>query len=204
MFQIKSVLIISLLMFTAGCAIKPRVTTDYDTAYDFTSLKSYAWIVAQNDNQPESEAMKSEPVMTLQSKRQANAIETILNRRGFQKAESVESADFLLKTHMVTDKKVDVDRFYHTWGYRPFFYTDDFHPYFYGLPHSSTTVVTERQIGTLVLDIVDPEKKQVIWRGTVASPVEIYKNYTPEERMTFALNQAQALLEKFPPGQLVQ
>jgi hypothetical protein len=183
------ILCIGLFVLVAGCASKPPVTYDYDVNYNFALLKKYAWVM--ND--------QNDKVATLDQKRQINAIETILNRKGFIKAASPQQADFLLKTHVITDKKVDVDRFYSTWGYHPYIHPNAFHPGFMGWPHNSMTVVTERKIGTLVLDIVDPNKKQVIWRGTVSSPLGIYSNRTPEERMTIELNNAAEMLTAFPP-----
>lgn len=189
MIYIKRLSLVFVYLLLASCAIKPPVTSDYDTAYDFSPLKTFAWI--------ESKDLKK--VSTLTNKRQITAIETLLLNKGFSKASNKDNADFLLKTHTVTDKKVDVDRFYNTWGYYPFYDGDFFHPAFYGPQHSSTTVVRERKIGTLILDIVDPKKKQVIWRGTVAKPLGIYKNRTPEERMKIVMSNAQYLLETFPP-----
>ena len=194
MYSLRNLLVLIIVssFMLGGCAIKPPVTSDYDTNYEFTKLKKYAWIMPSDPSKVE----------TLDSQRDNNAIETILNRKGFTKVSETSTADFLLKTHMVTDKKVDVDRFYSTWGYNPYFhpYASPFHAYPW--PHnSSTTVVRERQVGTLVLDIVDPVKKSVIWRGTVSSTLGIYKNRTPEERGTKALKNAEAMLESFPPGQ---
>ncbi|MGX5173379.1 DUF4136 domain-containing protein [Aliikangiella sp. IMCC44653] len=183
------ILLVGVLSVLVGCASKPPVTYDYDVNYNFSQLKKYAWVKSE----------QAEKVLTLDQKRQINAIETILNRKGFSKAATVQQADFLLKTHVVTDKKVDVDRFYSTWGYHPYIYPNTMHPGFIGWPRNSTTVVTERKISTLVLDIVDPKKQQVIWRGSVASPLGIYNNRTPEERMTIELNNASEMLSAFPP-----
>lgn len=184
--RIKVIFLLSVVV--SGCAIKPPTTYDYDTSYNFASLKSYAWIVGEEVK-----------VGTLDGKRQKNAIETVLNRKGFVKASSAEQADFLLKTHTVTDKKVDVDRFYRSWGYHPYFHPVVIHPHFAGLPHNTTTIVREYKVGTLVLDIVDPSQKQVIWRGTVAKPLGIYKNRSPEERATIAMSNATHMLTQFPP-----
>lgn len=184
----KSLFITLVVTVLSACTIKPPTTSDYDTNFDFSQLKTYAWVEAKQDAK----------VSTLDNQRQANAIETMLNRKGFNKVEPGQ-ADFLLKTHTVTDKKVDVDRFYSTWGYHPFYHPNVVYPHFYRWPHNSTTIYRERKIGTLVLDIVDPEKKQVIWRGTVAKPLGIYKNRTPEERATIALSNAEHMLTSFPP-----
>ncbi|TQV76579.1 DUF4136 domain-containing protein [Aliikangiella marina] len=182
--SLKGFLLGMTLLMVSGCVVKPPTTSDYDTSYDFSQLKTYAWIKDKSPNK----------VATLDNKRQENAIETMLNRKGFQKVSDTQKADFLLKTHTVTDKKVDVDRFVSTWGYHPFY-----NPFFDPYPRNSTTIVREQKIGTLILDIVDPKQKQVIWRGTVAKPLGIYRNRTPEERATIAMSNAEHMLMTFPP-----
>ncbi len=188
MFRAKFSIILLSVFWLSACAIKPPVSTDYDTTFDFSGLKTYGWIAPSDD-----------VVSTLDNKRQKNAIETALNLKGFSKVAGDEKADFLLKTHSVTDKKVNVDRFYQTWGYHPFYHPNVIGPHFTGWPHSSSTSVREYKIGTLVLDIVDPAKKQVIWRGSVSKPLGIYNNRTPEERMTLAMSNAEHMLANFPP-----
>ena len=178
---------LSTALLVAGCAIKPPTSYDYDTSYDFSKLKSYAWIKSDE-----------EKVSTLDNKRQINSIETVLNQKGFVKSSDVSKADFLLKTMVVTDKKVDVDRFYQSFGYHPFF-NPAFQHWPHPWPHSSTTSVREYKIGTLVLDIVDASLKQVIWRGSVSKPLDIYKNRSPEERSSIALSNTQHMLSAFPP-----
>lgn len=173
----------------SACKIRPPVTSDYDLQYNYSQLKSYAWVLVKEDNK----------VSTLENRRQVNAIETILNRKGFDKAAQYDQADFLLRTHSVTDKKVDVDLFYRTWGYHPYGFH---HPI--GWPHNmNTTIMREYEVGTLILDIVDPLKKEVIWRGSVSRKLGVYSNRSPEERMTLALSNAEFLLESFPPGKQV-
>lgn len=186
--KVKVGVVIGLMVFLASCKISPPISVDYDTSYDYSKLRSYAWVVGKDPSK----------VTTLDNRRQTNAIETILNRKGFTKlgeSSSSSNADFLLRTHTLTDKKVDVDTFYNIWGYYPYYY----HPY--GWPgRSSTTIVREYEVGTLVLDIVDPKKKEVIWRGSVSRKLGVYKNRTPEERASIALTNAEFLLESFPPG----
>lgn len=186
--RIKLFFITAVVVLLSACAVSPYVTTDFDSSFDFSRLKTYAWI----------QAGIQEKVSTLDNRRETNAIETILNRKGFSKATSMDQADFLLKVHTVTDRKTNInhyDRFYHNWGYYP-----HFHHGFYGWPHNSSTVIREYKVGTLILDIVDPVKKQVIWRGTVAKSLGIYRERTPEERNTIALLNAEHLLAGFPPG----
>ncbi|WP_196140535.1 DUF4136 domain-containing protein [Aliikangiella sp. G2MR2-5] len=189
MGYMQKVLLVCLYALLSACVMKPPTTYDYDTSYNFGQLKTYAWL-------PDSE----DHVSTLDDKRQRNAIETVLNRKGFKKVEQNGKASFLLKVHTITDKKVDVDHFYSTWGYHPFFYPDPRRGYPW--PHMGTTSVREYQVGTLVLDIVDPVKKQVIWRGSISKSLGIYRNRSPEERATIAMSTAEHLLATFPPQRM--
>ncbi len=170
-----------------ACKISPPVTSDYDVNYDYSNLRNYSWV----------EAKDPAKVSTLDNRRQINAIETILNRKGFSRTNDSSTADFLLRTHTITDKKVDVNNFYSVWGYYPYYY-----PY-HSPRRYNNTIVREYEVGTLVLDIVDPIKKEVIWRGSVSRKLGVYKNRTPEERTSIALTNASFLLESFPPGKIV-
>ena len=183
------VLSVSILVLASGCSLKSRVNVDYDSKYNFSNLKTYAWISAGEKGK----------VSTLERQRQNAAIEAVLNQKGFVKVESDKNADFLLKTHTIVDKKVDVDRFYTTWGYHPFYYPHYYYPHG-AWPHGSKTVVSERKVGTLVLDIVDPKKKQVIWQGAISNPLGIYSNRSPQQRNNATFKQMRALLAGFPPG----
>lgn len=190
--RIKQLFLVMAMIGLSACAIKPPVTTDYDTAFDFSTLKTYAWAQSKEKN----------PVSTLEGKRQKNAIETILNRKGFVKTLQSNQADFLLKTHTITDKKVNIDHFYNNWGYRYNFYPYRHRLYPYHYSFNAATAVREYKIGMLILDIIDPQKKQVIWQGTVSKPLGLYKNRTPEEHATIALLNAQQMLASFPPGKV--
>jgi len=170
----------SFLLILSGCKISPPVTTDYDTSYDYSKLTHYAWI----------EPTDKTRVTTLDDRRQINAIETILNRKGFNKAYEHAKPNFLLRIHTITDKKTDVDTFYRMWGYYPFYWPNRY----------AGTIVREYEVGTLVLDIVDPVKKEVIWRGSVSRKLGIYSNRSPEERSSIAMSNADFLLASFPPG----
>lgn len=182
--KIKGLLVASLLIVLSACKIGPPVTTDYDTSYDYSKLRTYSWVV-------QKEPAK---VSTLENRRQTNAIETVLNRKGFNKATSQSKPDFLLRTHTITDKKVDVNTFYSLWGYYPYYH------HYRGPHYYNNTIVREYEVGTLVLDIVDPIKKEVIWRGSVSRKLGVYRNRTPEERTSIAMTNANYLLKSFPPG----
>lgn len=183
--KLKAVMLVCLLTLLSGCKITPPVTTDYDGSYDFSKLRSYAWVAAKDPSK----------ASTLESRRQINAIETILNRKGFTKIDLQSSPDFLIRTHTIKDKKISVNSYYNTWGYYPYYY-----PYYHGGLNYNNTFAREYEVGTLVLDIVDPIKKEIVWRGSVSRKLGVYTNRTPEERNTLAFTNAEYLLVSFPPS----
>jgi len=173
---------IILLLVLNACKVVPTAILDYDTGFNFANYKSYQWL----ENKDEKK------VITLDERRDINAIETMLNRKGFTKVEQINHADFLLRIHTVTDKKTDIDSYYRGWGYYPL-----------GWPgYNTSTYVREYEVGTLILDIIDASKKEVVWRGTIASRLSIYKKRTPEQRTSKALKNAEILLASFPPKSL--
>ena len=185
MLSIKKWVMLIFCCLLVACAVKRHANVDYDETFNFSQLKSYAWI----------ESTDASKVSTLDNKRDRNAIETRLNQKGFVKAQNSADASFLLKMHTITDTKVSVERFYSAWGYYPSpFYSPLNH-----WPRGSSTVVNERKVANVVLDIVDPKQKQVIWRGAISRPLGIYKRHTPTERANLAMQSAEYLLLNFPP-----
>ncbi len=176
-----------------SCKITPPTSSDYDLEYDFAKLKTYSWVQPKDG--------ETNKVSTLESRRQISAIETVLNSKGFEKlSENTKSADFFLRTHTLTDKKVDIDVFYAHWGYYPYGYYSPFYYPRYGYGYGRGGYSREYEIGTLVLDVIDPAKKEVIWRGSVSRKLGVYKNRTPEERAEITMKNAIYLLASFPPG----
>ena len=89
MAKIRVVIVSVLVSLLMACVMKPRVTADYDTDFDFNTLKTYAWIARDNDRE----------IVSLNNKRQNSAIEKVLGWKGFTKASAGITPNFLIKTH---------------------------------------------------------------------------------------------------------
>jgi len=142
---------------------------DYDTSHDFSGLHTYSWTDKQDDS--------------LDLKRVHEAVDATLSQRGFQLSDS--KPDFQVAAHISRQDKLRVTDWGYTYGPRN---------YWYG---GHDVDVTQYQEGTLILDVVDPTKKQLVWRGTASRPVD--GSWTPEDRDEIALEAVQALLAEFPP-----
>ncbi|MFT6732158.1 MAG: hypothetical protein ACJAS9_000334 [Polaribacter sp.] len=196
LFNLSRIILVCIFIIaSASCSFVPPTTSDYDVNYNFAQLNSYAWITKRSDSDKiESKKKDNTKVITLRQKRQKLAIESEMAKKGFNLLDSIGNADFLIKSHNVTDKKKDVNRFYSTWGYYPYYHS----PYIWPR-HISSSVEREYEIGTQVVDIVDAKSREVIWRGSVSQRLDFYKNQTPEQRNQKIFVNVGLMLKSFPP-----
>ena len=115
------------------------------------------------------------------------AVDAALAAKGYRKTDD-GSADFEVTYHVGVERQVDVQTYVDSYprGYR-----------WYSGPTQAYTTVREYDVGSLVLDIVSPSEKQLIWRG--ATQARINDAGTPEQREKRARAAVDAILAKFPP-----
>jgi hypothetical protein len=123
-------------------------------------------------------------------------VDSELAARGFRKVTS--DPDFLVAYHVSLDRRQSVQTLNSYYGYGPgwgYGYGSSYRPgYWAGAPEA---YVYEYEEGTLILDIVDPENKELMWRGSAQDEVH-FKSTPGEDRAQ--LNEAvHKMLEKFPP-----
>ncbi len=184
--MMKTLLIAALGLVMAGCA-SVRTDADFDTATDFSRYQSWAWI------QP-TDADNDKPYHTdgLMDQRIRNAISRELNFKGLRQV-SADEADILVNYLTKLEKKIDIDTFYSSFGY---------HPYYYGRyplypPVQTDTRVREYQEGTILVDLVDANSKSLVWRGSGTDTVK--QRQTPGERTEQVNTLVKEILAQFPP-----
>jgi hypothetical protein len=163
-----------------------RVTTDYDPKADFSHVRSYAWI----DERSGVEGDRAD-VTSLLDRRVRSAIDAELQHKGIALVDK-SAAKVLVSYHLGVETKLDVNTIntgYGGYGYRGY-------GRYGGI--SSTTTVSEYQEGTLLIDVIDPAAKQLVWRGS--GQARIRQRSTPEERKARIDEAVKEILEKFPPG----
>ena len=151
-----------------GCSTM-SVKYDFDDTIDFKQYKSYNWI----------EKKKSPRMTTLTDKRIKTAVEDELNSKGFV-MDTTGNPDLLISYQAIQQKKVDVTNY----------------PYGYWRGYGgSYTRVDQYNEGTLVLDVVDPELNQLVWRGWATSAI----GDDPSREQALIREAANKILKKFPP-----
>ena len=177
-----------------GCSTM-EVNTDYDPQADFSNLKTFAWI---GEPQKPTGDPRIDDNPFLES-RVHTAVERELAAKGFVPATS-GSPDFLVAYHVSLNEKRSVQHLNDYYGYGAgwgYTYAGVRRPAYYASPSSSTYVYTYDE-GTLILDIVKPEGRQLIWRG--AARDEVRFSDKPSEEGSKLNEAVQRMLKDFPPS----
>ena len=162
------------------------VHSDYDPSRSFLDLKTYAWV-------PGTPAKTNNPRVdsdTLVQDRIHRKIENWLNTHGYADGDLAD-VDFLVAYQLVVEDKTQIrvinDYYDYPVGWR----------YGYGYGGASRAYTYEYKQGTLVIDIVDPETRKLMWRGTGTD--EIMASDSPEQKQQQIKQAVDKILGQFPP-----
>jgi hypothetical protein len=161
-----------------GCS-SVSVKHDYDREVDFQTYKNYAWSEAE---MPDDELAKN----PLVKKRVQIAVDKVLGSKGYSLAET-ERADFVVVVHAGIKERMRIQDYGRYGWYDPW----------WG-PYGGRVDVSYFEEGTLVIDIVDAKKKELVWRGMATG---IVRKYAKPEKMQEDINEdVRKILAGFPPG----
>ncbi len=162
----------------AGCASQPKVLSDYDKSADFARYRTFGFVTQVGADSTE---FKSLAVQTMQA-----AATRQMEMRGYTLS---DTPDLVINFTGKIEEKADVESvpapYYGPgWGYGGF----------YGAPYGGwgaggTQVTTRRyNVGTLVMDVVDREKRQAVFQGSVSDVVTKEMMANREAAITGAVN----------------
>lgn len=151
------------LAMLAGCAaVGPDITTDYDSATDFAQYRTFDFM-----SRDERGAERSYD--TIADRRLMSAVTRELEARGYRRAE--QDADLLVNFAVSTEEVEDVRTVPGAvlpppwYGWRAGYYYDPWPAYSY------ETRVDRYERGTVFVDLVDVERRQLVWEGRAVGRV---------------------------------
>ncbi len=165
---------ISAALFGAACS-SLQISTDYDKGTDFSQYKTFSWHDT-GDIKNDILARRIEAVLS-----------DTLAAKGLKKVES--GGDVWLVAHGRLSKQTQINTYNTGWGYGYGWY---------GGMGMSTSTVSEIPVGTLIVDLVDGKKKDMVWRGIASDTLD--PQAAPEEREKRLRGVAAKLFENFPPA----
>jgi uncharacterized protein DUF4136 len=173
--------VIAALVLSPALLVAQKVSYDYEKSANFAAYKTYAMKDGTKVGQP------------LIDDRIVNAIDTQLTAKGFTK--SATNPDVIVIYHVAFDKEKDISTFSSGYG-------GGYGPYGYGWGggwggSTSTTTVRDIVVGTLVIDIADAKKNQMVWRGMGVKEVNTTAN--PEKRDKSINEAVKKIFKNYPP-----
>ena len=140
------------------------IYVDYDRSADFTRYKTFKWV-----DKPGTSLQDHDQLLHSRVKQR---IESELTEAGLVLDEA--SPDLLVAYHASSKEEFAVDTAMFGYSFGPAWAWD---PYWHGAWGYGTgmatmsTSVRSYGVGTLLIDVVDAEKKQLIWRGSATGIV---------------------------------
>ena len=187
MKKIKRLLFPTLILFFLSACTSVRVVTDYDRETDFKNYQTYAFYKTGIDKAQISD---------LDKKRILRAIDTEMANRGFTKS---QNPDMLIS--IFTKEREQVDVFNNSigwgWGWRGFGWAGGWgwNPWLWGANWGHN--VSTRTEGSLYIDLIDADDKQLVWQGRGVGTLNTIKNIDKkEERIRKFVSE---ILAQYPP-----
>ena len=183
---------IAALWMAAGTSFeakKIKIQTQVDDRFSFEGLRGWTWspdgtgqvkMATTANADPEALRQRVDPVIV-------PLVEQELSKKGFTK--SAEKPDLIVNYYVlvtVGQSSQYMGQFVGSipqWGLPPF--------------EGSTTALRAFPVGTLLIDMVSPSEKAVVWRGVAQAELDLER---PQEERRQRLEQAvREVLAKFPP-----
>jgi len=175
--------IVALVLVVPALLLAQKTSYDFDKGANFAAYKTYAHKDGTKVGQP------------LIDDRIVSAIDSALASKGFTKS---DKPDVYVIYHVAFDKQKDISTYSSGYG-------GGYGPYGWGYGGgwaggTSTTQVRDILVGTLVIDLADSAKKQMVWRG-MATKEGIDVQAKPEKRDKNITNAVAKIFKNYPPKQ---
>ncbi len=162
--------LVAIMVLVSSCSVV-RVTSDYDQSINFNEYKTYAFYKPGID--------KAE-ISDLDKRRVLKAIENEMAAKGFTKS---ENPTVLISIFAKANKRVDVYR--NNFGFGG------------GWGGGFGNTVSERTEGILYIDLLDVDKKQLVWQGKGTATLRENDVNKREARIQEIVKE---IMEVYPPA----
>lgn len=178
MKKIIKLLPIALIAIVLTSCSSVKVAADYDKAVDFNNYKTFAFFKSGID--------KAE-ISDLDKRRILRAIEAELLAKGYTKS---ENPDLLVSIFTKSNQRVDI--YNNSWGVGAWGWGGPR----WGWGWNSGSNVTTSTQGLLFVDLIDANKKELVWQGQGSGYLSKNMDKKEERIKEFVAK----IMEKYPPG----
>jgi hypothetical protein len=163
----KTIVFANLAFLCTACGPTISTSTDWDESFGFSDLNTYAWALQTRG------ADTSDP----DAVRVQRGTDRVLQGRGFRMDENDPS--FLVAYQLGSE---DRQRFV---------------PYNQALLPGRSTAKVEYTANTIIIEVIDPERNEVVWRGFGETTPD--SNATVEQQSDLIRRVVEKILRDFPP-----
>jgi Domain of unknown function (DUF4136) len=163
------------IVLGANGAWAQDVAVNYVPGTDFAQYKTYRWVEIEG-------AQKPDQIVDAQIRQ---AVEKVLASKGLTKVDGDGAALYI--AYQVAIGQERQWNSYNTGGYGAWRYGGGM----------STATSTTINIGTIALDMYDPAKKELVWKGQASKTID--EKASPEKRQKNLDKAMTKLLKNFPP-----
>lgn len=184
MKRFTGVFVLWVAFLVTGCS-GMDVRRDFDPEVDFTRMKTYDWLVDEDTLESSDPAIQARQRFVEQTVK--GAVDRELAAKGIKKDSG--KPDFLIAYQTASREKLELQgskekglTFYDRLRYPGWM---------------EGNIEVHYEVGTLILDVMDPKNKELIWRGSAEASI---LKTTPPEKLEKIINEAvDKMLEEFPP-----
>ena len=169
----------------AGCGASVNYNSDYDPTADFSNIRTYQWADRTPTGDDDPRVYNDITMRKIKF-----AVNQALQDKGMTMVNA--NPDVYVAWHGAIDGKMSIQTVSSNYGY-------GYGWYGYGGMGmgSSTTYVNEWDEGTILVDIIEGRKKELIWRGSAQA--ELKKHQDPQAGQEYINDVVANMLAGFPP-----
>ncbi len=194
--------VLLLLAMVVGCSPRVHVSTEYDSSVNFQQYRTYKWYQDRPEATPDSRMQQAGRYDTFMDRRIKAAVEAEMSARGYQKVD--QNADMLIAFEVAVDRRQQVTDPGLAYGPGMGFFPG--YPmgmgwgmgyrYNYGFNRMwAAPMVREYQEKTVILDVIDRNENELIWRGT--GERDLTGRNVSDKQLREIIS---GILDRFPPG----
>ncbi len=157
---------LAIAALATGCVSGPDIRTDYDRASDFSQYKTFNFYEKTGPDKNEYESLFSQYVRA--------AVTREMEQRGYVKS---SDPDLLVNFNAVLEEKTTVAKTpapvsgYGYYGRGYYGYRGGFYDPWMGYGYAQATHVSQYTQGTFNIDLVDAERKLLVWESVIVGRV---------------------------------
>jgi len=184
----------ALILGAAACAPAVRVRTAAEPSANLSALRTFVVMPTPARRGGTSSASDPMLVNSITNRALRDDLTRAFEGRGY--APQGDNADFAVAYYASTQDKLNVTY----WDYGYPFWPHGWRGYGYGFGYPGPVAqVTEYDQGTVIVDVINPSTKQLLWRGQGVAEV----SSDPKEYQKELARTATAIVDKFPKAQSV-